>query len=72
MDDKSPVSDAEKTADSISITRQPAQPHSESKTHVANIDIENGASASSREHNIPLTDVVDWESEDDPSKPMNW
>jgi hypothetical protein len=70
MDDKSSLPDVEKTADSAAVTHHPM---SDSKTHdAARNNTENDMTSSSQTRNIALADVVDWEGEDDPVKPMNW
>jgi hypothetical protein len=40
--------------------------------HVDISDLEKEATGPPKSPNVAQTDVVDWEGEDDPAKPMNW
>jgi hypothetical protein len=40
--------------------------------HVVTNDLEKEATLPSRSQNMGQPDIVDWEGQDDPAKPMNW
>jgi hypothetical protein len=74
MDDKTQSPYVEKQAES----ELPAQNHPEDQgvdskgPDVTNNTAPNENPQPSDTHNVAQSDIVDWEGEDDPAKPMNW
>jgi hypothetical protein len=74
MDDKSRSLDVEKHGES----ELPAEEHSadhgvDSKgPDASNNNVLNENSRPLDAHNVAQSNIVDWEGEDDPAKPMNW
>jgi hypothetical protein len=73
MGDRSPSLDVKEKMTSVPTPTDTAQPSTESKnihTTTSN-DVEKDTSLPSRDQHVAQTDIVDWEGEGDPAKPMN-
>jgi hypothetical protein len=72
MNDKLPAQAADRNDDSVvpalSPTRQSAENNVLNAATSTSTDVEKLPIT----HNVTQPDVVDWEGEDDPAKPMNW
>jgi hypothetical protein len=76
MHNESPVPDVEKNFNPVSATnrrtRQGAHAKELNTTNSASDHVENKTSSPSITQDVAQVDVVDWEGDDDPTKPMNW
>jgi hypothetical protein len=69
MGEKLPTMDANDVATAPDLTATDGPRTKE--VDVGNNDVEKDITLPTQSH-IPTQDIVDWEGEDDPSKPMNW
>jgi hypothetical protein len=76
MDNESHGPDVEKNDNSVSATISPTQQDAHAKElhtpNSADDRAENKTFSPSKTQDVVQADIVDWEGEDDPAKPMNW
>jgi hypothetical protein len=72
MDDKLPAQAANRNADSVGPALSPTRHSVENNVPDAATSTSKDVEKLSITHNVTQPDVVDWEGEDDPAKPMNW
>jgi hypothetical protein len=73
MGNRPPLPDVEKSLDAAPVS---LTPHSADGNEVnakdSNNNVRNKTSSPAITQNVAQAEIVDWEGDDDPAKPMNW
>jgi hypothetical protein len=72
MNDKLPAQAADRNDDSVGPALSPTRQSAENNVLNAATSTSNDVEKLPITHSVTQPDVVDWEGEDDPAKPMNW